>query len=378
MKPMSVAAATTALVVASALLSCSEPVGGGSAENSDTAAARGSPSAVRPTHTAPDPPKPPNFEPTSEAWTFEDKEGVLLTTPHYRIFTTTARKGLKDRIPRFMETALVQYRSALVPLPAPTAHLETYLLANRPQWARITQRLMGADAEIYLRIQRGGFAADGKAILYELGSHDTYAIAAHEGWHQFTQRTFRNPLPIWLEEGLACYMEGFRWKIGDSTIPNFMPWSNVERFDELRSAARSGRLMSLEKLTRTSPQELMGEDADLALTYYAQLWALVHFLNEGKDGLYQDAFHQVILDAQAGRLIDRIRRISGARGANIYASRRLAPGLLEGWFGEPIADLEASYLAFVTDITRIGGKEFIVAGRSPATNTAAAEQNEAR
>jgi len=318
---------------------------------------------------------PLEFDVTTEAWTFEDKEGIVVTTPHYRIYTTTTRQGLKDRIPKFMEAALMHYRSALAPLPLPTSPLETYLLSNRPQWTRITQRLMGADAAIYLRIQRGGFAADGRAILYEIGPHDTYAIAAHEGWHQFTQRTFRNPLPIWLEEGLACYMEGFRWTQGDSTLPNFMPWANIERFDELRSAARSERLLTLDQLTRTSPQELMANDADLALTYYAQLWALVHYLNEGEEGRHRDSLRQVILDAQAGRLIERIRRTSGGRAASIYASRRLAPGLLEGWFGEPTAELNIKYRAFIADITRIGGKESIVAGRTPVSEVGSSGDN---
>lgn len=317
-------------------------------------------------------PKQPSTEPapfatTSEPWTFEDKTGVLMATPNYRIYTTTSRQGLKDRIPRFLESALLHYRLTLAPLPPPQLPMETYLLANHPQWSRLTQRLMGADAEIYLRIPRGGFAADGRAILFEIGPHDTYAIAAHEGWHQFTQRTFKNPLPIWMEEGIACYMEGFRWKAGDSTTPVFMPWANSERFNEVRSAARGKRLMSLEKLTRTSPQELMEEDPDLALTYYAQLWALVHFLNEGDGGAHRDALRQVLLDAQAGRLTDRVRRIAGPRAASMYSVRRLAPGLIEGWFGEPIEEMDAKYQAFIADITRIGAKEAIVGGKSPVS-----------
>jgi len=319
--------------------------------------------------------EPAPFVASSEAWTFENSTGEVIGTPNYRIYTTTSRQGLKDRIPRFMESALLHYRTSLVPLPPPSVPMETYLLANHPQWTRVTQRLMGPDAEIYLRIPRGGFAADGRAILYEIGPHDTYAISAHEGWHQFTQRTFRNPLPIWLEEGLACYMEGFRWKAGDSTTPNFLPWANVERYDELRRAVRGKRLLSLDQLTRTSPQELMERDPDLALTYYAQLWALVHFLNEGDGSAHRESLRQVIVDAQAGRLVDRIRGIAGARAATSYSFRRLAPGLVEGWFGEPIADLDASYQAFIADITRIGGKEAIVAGRSPVSRTAADEQD---
>jgi hypothetical protein len=37
-------------------------------------------------------------------------------------------------------------------------------------------------------------------------------------------------------------------------------------------------------LTRSTPQELIARDANAALFYYAQVWALVHFLNEGEGG----------------------------------------------------------------------------------------------
>jgi hypothetical protein len=78
---------------------------------------------------------------------------------------------------------------------------------------------MGSDAEVYLKIQRGGFAASGRAILYDIGPRDTFAIAAHEGWHQYTQKSFRAPLTVSFEEGLATYMEGFRWSDDDRTRP---------------------------------------------------------------------------------------------------------------------------------------------------------------
>ncbi|MFA6043970.1 MAG: hypothetical protein WC718_03205, partial [Phycisphaerales bacterium] len=148
---------------------------------------------------------------STEAWTLEGKTGQLITTPHYRIFTTIDKPYILDRLPLFMEAALANYTTSLEDLPAPRQPLETYLLATRPQWTRVTQRVMADQAEVYLRIQRGGFAAGGKAILYDIGPRDTFAIAAHEGWHQYSQSTFRTPLPTSLEEGLATYMEGFRW-----------------------------------------------------------------------------------------------------------------------------------------------------------------------
>ncbi|QQS09610.1 MAG: hypothetical protein IPK69_03040 [Phycisphaerales bacterium] len=197
-------------------------------------------------------------DPTEGTWTFEDgTTGRLIATPSYRIFTTMDHGPTTDRVPRFLEQALEWYTTALGELPRPSRRMDTFLMETRSQWERLTRRSMGDDAEIYLRIQRGGFAAGGRAMYFYIGQRDTLVIAAHEGWHQYTQSTFRSPLPIWLEEGIATYMEGFRWGRRGDSLPRFSPWSNPERFDTLRAAARAGRLMSLEQLLHTAPQDLM-------------------------------------------------------------------------------------------------------------------------
>lgn len=310
--------------------------------------------------------KSPSTPPSIEAWTFGDAQGVVLSSANYRIFTTSTRQTLRDRLPIFMETALAHYRQALGELPAPRSELETYLLANRPQWTRMTQQLMGADAEIYLTIQRGGFSSDGRAVLYEIGPYDTYSIAAHEGWHQYTQRSFKEPLPVWLEEGLACYMEGFRWNTREGApAPTFLPWANFERFDELRDAYARDRMMPLSEIVRKTPQELMARDPSLALTYYAQLWGLVHFLNEGDKGAYREQLRLMIGDAAKGRIGPRLAAQFGTRTSNAFAFRRPVPELLQSYFQTDAAALDAKYRAFVANITRTGAKQFIAAGKSP-------------
>jgi hypothetical protein len=232
----------------------------------------------------------------------------------------------------------------------------------------MTQRLMGNDAEVYLKIQRGGFTADGRAILFEIGRQDTYAISAHEGWHQYTQKTFRNPLPVWMEEGVACYMEGFRTDSSGSTT--FLPWANVERFDELRDAARNGRLIPLPELVRTSPQQLMQRDTSLALTYYAQLWGLVHFLNEGDGGQHAEGLRELIADAAAGRVTGKVTEMHGSRAGRMYAAGRPTPQLFATYFGGSAEALDGAYVAFVADVTRLGAKQLIVQGKSPVTEQA--------
>lgn len=329
----------------------------------------GSPSVITPTSPVSDPgvdPAPAALSIQREAWKFEDRDGLLLTTPGYRIYTTLGESSLvAKRMPRFMETALTHYTSAITPLPLPTSRLETYVMANRPEWTRITQRVMGNEAEVYLRIQRGGFSSDGRAVLYDIGPRDTLAIAAHEGWHQYTQRAFRQPLPIWLEEGLACYMEGFRWESRDLVNAKFLPWSNEERYDTLRRLDRYSRIRPLDELLNTSPQELMERGQDAALGYYAQVWALVHFLNEGNDGAYAQGLQRMLTDAQAGRMSTTLTQALGGRASSSAMSRRRGDMLLRAYLGKDAAALNPDYNAFITHIVRIGAKQQIVQGISP-------------
>ena len=43
---------------------------------------------------------------------------------------------------------------------------------------------------------RGGFTTNGIAVLYDIDGygwhHDTLALGAHEGWHQYVQTTFKD------------------------------------------------------------------------------------------------------------------------------------------------------------------------------------------
>jgi hypothetical protein len=301
----------------------------------------------------------------SEPWTFESATGQLIRTPSYRVYSTASRYSLTRRLPVFLECALIQYTTALCDLPRPKDIMETYVLANRPQWARVTQRFMGQEGEVYLKIQRGGFAARGRAILYDIGPKDTFAIAAHEGWHQYTQTTFRSPLPICFEEGVATLMEGFRWEDSDRTRPRFLPWHNTERFEQLRAAHARGRLIPLAKLVQSSPQEIIDDSGDTALVYYAQVWALMHFLREGEGGMHRSAFERLLRDAAFGELARRIRRDAGSRAASAYAQRRTGSDVFKVYFGRTPEEMEPAYLAFVAHVVRVGARESIVAGRSP-------------
>lgn len=310
-----------------------------------------------------------------EDWTYDGDKGLILRTPHFRVYTTQTEPILIQRLPDFLESAMHHYRTAIPsaagaqPLPPPEIKLDTFVLRSRSQWERLTKQLLADRAGPYLRIPRGGFAYGGRALLFDIGTQDTMAILAHEGWHQYTQRTFTQSLPIWLDEGIATYMEGHRWSAPERDRGSravFLPWANVERFDALRNAAARDAIAPLSSLLESVPANLIGpggESGD-ALTYYGQVWALTHFLVEGADGRYRDGFAKLLDDAASGNLVRNVIAVCGPAGARGLSSR-LGPSIFITYFNRNLDEAESEYRAFVDRLVQPGSRGPIVEGRSP-------------
>jgi len=304
---------------------------------------------------------------TSEPWTNQTaagpREGERVSTANFRIYHTFRGQSLARMLPPFLETALAHYATALVSLPPPGKPLETYLFGTRDEWVEFTRRRMGREANTYLGLGRGGYTIDGTSVLYDLGRFDTLILAAHEGWHQYAQTIFRESLPLWADEGLATWMEGHRWP-RDADRPSFNPWRNFERFGQLREAVRDRELLTLEELLDGVPQGMLQDGRSRLLTYYAQVWALVHFLVEGEGGKYRAGLERLVEDAIAGRISERVANAAG------IARRRVVPAsagraVFAVYFGTDLDALGAEYDAFVWRITARGAGDLIWRGESP-------------
>lgn len=348
------ASALASLCVALVCPSCANP--GAQAPSPSRAAAHAEASASR-------------YILSIEPWTFADAEGEIIRTPSYRVFTTAQDRIITDRLPEFLERALDNYRTALGPLPGPPMRLDTYLLNTRPQWVRCTLQLMGAAGRPFLNIARGGFATRGVGVFYDIGPFDTLAVAAHEGWHQYTQRTFRESLPIWIEEGVATYMEGHRW---DRATPLFLPWANIERFDQLRGARSRDGLMPLDRLLSTTGEDNLARPTTQGLTYYAQVWALTHFLDEGAGGRYRASLRTLLSDAADGRLGLALSNRFGEEAARNALLARVGPAVFLAYFNSDLNEADREYQAFIDVLVVAGSRDAIVAGRSPVSGAGGA------
>jgi hypothetical protein len=306
---------------------------------------------------------------TSEPWLNEtataEIEGEKISTANYRLFHTLSGASLRKMMPAFLETSLAHYSTALITLPPPGKPLETYLFGSRDEWSDYTRRRMGREANTYLALGRGGYTIDGTSVLFDLGRFDTLILAAHEGWHQYSQTIFREGLPLWADEGLATWMEGHRWA-RDADRPTFNPWRNFERFGELREAVRDQELIPLEELLDGVPQGFLKDGTSRLLTYYAQVWALIHFLVEGEGGKYRAGLERLVDDAVNGRVSARVAEVAG------MPRRRIVPAsagraVFAVYFGTDLDRIGAEYDAFVWRITARGAGDCIWKGESPLT-----------
>lgn len=295
---------------------------------------------------------------TREPWQFGEHTGCLICTPNHRIYTTIDNPTILDRLPLFYESALAHYTTAITRLPKPPSPLETFLFQTRTQWQHKTEQMLPDQARMFSNLGRGGFTTRGTAVLYYIDrrgrTRDTFAIAAHEGWHQYTQKTFRHQLPIWLEEGVATYMEGYRTDIEGLT--EFVPTENRERAYALRDAVRNRRLIPLDDLLTRTPQSFLDSSKDSLLTYYSQVWALTRFLVEGENGRYRSALATVLTDAAEGRMISRMMTstvTAGARRMGSSTPNRVGPAVVQEYFNRDMIEFERQYLAFIDELVQM-------------------------
>jgi len=287
---------------------------------------------------------------TIEPWTFGPYEGQILVTPNYRVHTTLTDDASLRRVPVFIEAALLNYRSALGELPPPPSKMSSFLFQTRAQWEAKMQQLLPNDAHSFHNLGRGGLTTDGQAILYYIdrrGMSDTLAITAHEGWHQYTQSTFKQSLPVWLEEGIATYMEGYVTR--SDGVPSFRAWENRERRGALRESVRRDRMIPLGELFSRRPQAFLEDGRRTLLSYYAQVWALTHFLAVGEDGKYRASLEQVIQDAAHGNLHRRLMNSTAftVRSRREMFSDRVGLWVILEYFNRDIAQFEEEFNAFL-------------------------------
>src|SRR5215213_6488456 len=101
-----------------------------------------------------------------EPWTYGDRAGQKVRSQHYVLLTTIDDADVVGAVGQVMEGAYAQYRTVAPAQPLDRGPMECYLFQYRNEWATFTQKHTGADAPIYLQINRGGYTFGDKYVAF--------------------------------------------------------------------------------------------------------------------------------------------------------------------------------------------------------------------
>ncbi len=291
--------------------------------------------------------------------------GLVITTVHYRIYTTLNDILLLQRLTPFMEFAWLNYvdmagMAGGDNTAGKNSKLAIYLFVNRPQWESFTRLWAGRQSAEYLKIKSGAYYLNGACVAYNISRYANFSILAHEGWHQFSHVYFKYYLPAWLDEGIATNFEAYKWQNGKVV---FDASRNGNRLKALQVALRTDRLIPLTKLLSMDAgmaisregNKLNVVDADV---YYAQVYALVRFLREYHYGMYRARFYNLLIDARLGKWklpsvqLKHQAIIAPAKCGNPsrYWNTIIGPLVFKQYFNASASVFEAAYRAFCQSI----------------------------
>lgn len=129
-------------------------------------------------------------------------------------------------------------------------------------------------------------------VFGHYGGAGDRALVLHEYAHHVLRRSVR-PLPLWLNEGLAEFYSTFDH---DTRLaPAVVGRPPAQALAVLRSSP----LLPLAEILETRSSSALLQDLDRARVFYAESWALVHYLTIGRPGASP---------AQLGALADALAR----------------------------------------------------------------------
>lgn len=288
---------------------------------------------------------PIRFEP----WDAQHPHTRCIVTPHYRLYTDLEDPEAQAQLGEVMEGAMTQYRMFCPNVPVSNRPLEAFVFARRAEWAEFTRLNAGADAPVYLKINRGAYALEDRFVAFWIGDRGTFSVMGHEGWHQFVARNFVGRILPAMEEGLACLFEDVEWEGG---LPRWDLTESPVRVAALTDAVEAGQLWPLDQLLRLHAGDVIGLPRERVDTFYAQTWALALFLWTGENGRHRPALRRYLCDIASGTAYR-------PPGLEALAQRQWRPelgaGQFEHYFQLPLSQLDAQYRRFCRELIRRRG-----------------------
>lgn len=147
-----------------------------------------------------------------------------------------------------------------------------------------------------------GYFQPGEDVNYilltsELREINPYAVIFHEYVHALTSDNSR-PLPPWLNEGIAEYYSSFEVESNEQKV-----WLGKAIANHVLYL-REQKFLPLQRLFAVDHRSPEYNERERKGVFYAQSWALVHYLLLGADGKWRAQFLQFVNLLAAGRPVD--------------------------------------------------------------------------
>ena len=200
-----------------------------------------------------------------------DKPWIEVDSPHFRVLSDGS-----DKDARRVAGAFEQIRAVLAEH-FPNFRLESgaplLVLAarNEDTAKKLAPELWKAKGAKPAGYFQHGWEKQFAMVRLDTVAPETYEVVYHEYVHTVLHINFRW-LPLWLDEGLAEFYGNSRLERGKTYIgapPN------------LYGYLKDKSLIPLDTLLAVTPSSRYYHDEDLAQMFYAESWALVHFLTFG-------------------------------------------------------------------------------------------------
>lgn len=281
-------------------------------------------------------------------------DAIEVKTRHYTIYTTVTDRLILRRLPMLLESAWQNFQlfGDMVGQ-SQNKPGEVYYFQNRDQWLVFTNALAGDNASVFAQIQSGAYCYENICVAWQISRQADFSVLTHEAWHQYCGLNFKEPLPSWLAESSATYLESYQWD-ADGLV--FSPRYNTNRLGSLRISMAAGVNFSLEQLIGSDPGAVINdianldkEKAELIISgYYARLYALSRFCFEYEYGIYRKDYLAIFADAYAGTLPlpAQIKNADEQWQKTRLWNMQAGTSLFNHYFGEHKAIIEEQYQSF--------------------------------
>jgi len=191
-------------------------------------------------------------------------------------------RGIAQKLEQFREALGRAFGSAGVRAPAPTI---VFVFANDRSFTPYKPKFQGKPVEV------AGYFQGSENLNYIAlngeGREDDFGTIFHEYTHSIVSST-AGSLPAWLNEGLAEYYKTFEVRDGGKALL-------LGRADGDHLASLKATFMPLAELTAVQQMSKVYNEGDRRGIFYAESWAVVHYLlgNPARDGQLANYIRQL-------------------------------------------------------------------------------------